>query len=47
VIHIGRSTQMHLPLFKRVLHLTKLRHDAGDKAPRDVLGPAKPGAASG
>jgi len=23
VIHIGRSTQMHLPLFKRVLHLTK------------------------
>ncbi len=24
VIHIGRSTQMHLPLFKRVLHLTRL-----------------------
>jgi putative ATP-binding cassette transporter len=23
VIHIGRSTQAHLPLFKRVLHLTR------------------------
>ena len=27
VIHIGRSTQAHLPLFKQVLHLTK-RHGA-------------------
>jgi len=25
IIHIGRSTQMHLPLFKKVLHLTKRR----------------------
>jgi putative ATP-binding cassette transporter len=25
VIHIGRSTQMHLPLFKRVVHLTRLQ----------------------
>jgi putative ATP-binding cassette transporter len=24
VIHIGRSTQMHLPLFKQVLHLSKV-----------------------
>ena len=23
IIHIGRSTQMHLPLFKKVLHLTR------------------------
>jgi hypothetical protein len=23
VIHIGRSAQMHLPLFSRVLHLVK------------------------
>jgi putative ATP-binding cassette transporter len=29
IIHIGRNTQMHLPLFARVLHLTKLRSDAG------------------
>jgi putative ATP-binding cassette transporter len=26
IIHIGRSTQAHLPLFSRVLHLTKLRN---------------------
>jgi len=25
VIHIGRSTQMHLPMFKQVLHLTRLQ----------------------
>jgi putative ATP-binding cassette transporter len=25
VVHIGRSTQMHLPMFKQVLHLTKLQ----------------------
>ena len=30
IIHIGRSTQMHLPLFARVLHLTR-RSDAGEK----------------
>jgi vitamin B12/bleomycin/antimicrobial peptide transport system ATP-binding/permease protein len=29
IIHIGRNTQMHLPLFSRVLHLTKLRGDTG------------------
>jgi putative ATP-binding cassette transporter len=29
IIHIGRSTQMHLPLFARVLHLTRLQGDAG------------------
>jgi putative ATP-binding cassette transporter len=27
IINIGRSTQMHLPLFSRVLHLTRLRGD--------------------
>jgi len=27
VIHIGRSTQMHLPLFKKVLHLTRREGD--------------------
>jgi putative ATP-binding cassette transporter len=30
IIHIGRSTQTHLPLFKRVLHLKRLNGDAGD-----------------
>ena len=32
IIHIGRSTQAHLPLFSRVLHLTRLRGgaDRGD-----------------
>jgi putative ATP-binding cassette transporter len=29
IIHIGRSTQMHLPLFSRVLHLTRLPLQAG------------------
>ena len=28
IIHVGRSTQMHLPLFKKVLHLTKPRFRA-------------------
>jgi putative ATP-binding cassette transporter len=31
IIHIGRSTQMHLPLFSRVLHLTKLPSEAREK----------------
>jgi hypothetical protein len=31
IIHIGRSTQTHLPLFARVLHLTRLKGDAGEK----------------
>ena len=31
IIHIGRSTQMHLPLFARVLHLTRLQGEAGKK----------------
>jgi putative ATP-binding cassette transporter len=30
VIHIGRSSQMHLPLFARVLHLTRLQSEAGE-----------------
>jgi putative ATP-binding cassette transporter len=30
IIHIGRSTQMHLPLFARVLHLTR-QGEAGEK----------------
>jgi ABC-type uncharacterized transport system fused permease/ATPase subunit len=34
IIHIGRSTQMHLPLFTRVLHLTRLRGEAGTKEER-------------
>jgi putative ATP-binding cassette transporter len=29
IIHIGRSTQAHLPLFARVLHLTRLNGEAG------------------
>jgi ABC-type uncharacterized transport system fused permease/ATPase subunit len=28
IIHIGRSTQAHLPLFARVLHLTRLESEA-------------------
>jgi ABC-type uncharacterized transport system fused permease/ATPase subunit len=28
IIHIGRSTQAHLPLFARVLHLTRLEREA-------------------
>jgi putative ATP-binding cassette transporter len=31
VIHIGRSTQAHLPLFARVLHLTRHDGDAGEQ----------------
>jgi len=31
IIHIGRSTQAHLPLFTRVLHLTRLQDEAGDE----------------
>ncbi len=30
IIHIGRSTQSHLPLFARVLHLTRLQSEAGE-----------------
>jgi vitamin B12/bleomycin/antimicrobial peptide transport system ATP-binding/permease protein len=29
IIHIGRSTQAHLPLFSRVLHLTRVGNDGG------------------
>ena len=28
IIHIGRTTQAHLPLFKRVLHLKRLESEA-------------------
>jgi putative ATP-binding cassette transporter len=31
IIHIGRTTQAHLPLFSRVLHLKRLRGDGDDK----------------
>jgi len=31
IIHIGRSSQAHLPLFSRVLHLTRLDSEAGEK----------------
>jgi putative ATP-binding cassette transporter len=31
IIHIGRSTQAHLPLFSRVLHLRRLQSEAGEK----------------
>ena len=31
IIHIGRSTQAHLPLFARVLHLTRLQGGPGEK----------------
>jgi putative ATP-binding cassette transporter len=30
IIHIGRSTQAHLPLFGRVLHLTRLDRQGGE-----------------
>jgi vitamin B12/bleomycin/antimicrobial peptide transport system ATP-binding/permease protein len=30
IIHIGRSTQAHLPLFSRVLHLTRLDGEGGE-----------------
>jgi putative ATP-binding cassette transporter len=31
IIHIGRSTQAHLPLFTRVVHLTRLGNEAARK----------------
>jgi vitamin B12/bleomycin/antimicrobial peptide transport system ATP-binding/permease protein len=31
IIHIGRSTQAHLPLFARVLHLTKLENQDSEE----------------
>ncbi len=31
IIHIGRSTQAHLPLFSRVLHLTRVEGEAGEQ----------------
>jgi putative ATP-binding cassette transporter len=31
IIHIGRNTQMHLPLFSRVLHLTRLPGETAEK----------------
>ena len=34
IIHIGRSTQAHLPLFSRVLHLTRLRTETGEQEQR-------------
>ncbi len=34
IIHIGRSTQMHLPLFTRVLHLKRLNGEAAEKENR-------------
>jgi putative ATP-binding cassette transporter len=30
IVHIGRTTQAHLPLFARVLHLTRLPSDIGE-----------------
>jgi hypothetical protein len=37
VILIGRSTQTHLPLFSRVLHLTNLQGKAGGEEQRQPL----------
>ena len=34
IIHIGRNTQAHMSLFKRVLHLTNPRDQKSDKAKR-------------
>ncbi len=34
IIHIGRNTQAHLSLFKRVLHITDPKNDANDKRKR-------------
>jgi len=34
VILVGRSTQTHLPLFARVLHLTSFRNEAGEEERR-------------
>jgi putative ATP-binding cassette transporter len=31
IIHIGRSTQAHLPLFARVLHLTRIESQTGEE----------------
>jgi putative ATP-binding cassette transporter len=31
IIHIGRNTQAHLPLFERVLHLTRAKSEAEEK----------------
>jgi ABC-type uncharacterized transport system fused permease/ATPase subunit len=31
IIHIGRSTQAHVPLFARVLHLKRFEGEAGEK----------------
>jgi vitamin B12/bleomycin/antimicrobial peptide transport system ATP-binding/permease protein len=31
IIHIGRNTQAHLPLFTRVLHLTRLQGESSEK----------------
>ena len=31
IIHIGRTTQSHLPLFARVLHLTRVQSEAGER----------------
>jgi vitamin B12/bleomycin/antimicrobial peptide transport system ATP-binding/permease protein len=31
IIHIGRSAQAHVPLFSRVLHLTRLQGEAGEQ----------------
>jgi putative ATP-binding cassette transporter len=42
IIHIGRSTQAHLPLFERVLHLTRVESQTGEEeewvAERALLG---------
>jgi putative ATP-binding cassette transporter len=39
IIHIGRSTQTHLPLFTRVLHLTRLK--GGDPGQKEELPPPR------
>jgi putative ATP-binding cassette transporter len=31
IIHIGRSAQAHLPLFTRVLHLTRIDSEGGEQ----------------
>jgi putative ATP-binding cassette transporter len=36
IIHIGRNTQAHMPLFKRVLHLTSPKDEKSDKRKRPV-----------
>jgi vitamin B12/bleomycin/antimicrobial peptide transport system ATP-binding/permease protein len=37
IIHIGRSTQAHLPLFERVLHLTRLQSNGGEKKQEEFV----------